>query len=288
MDQDVSNNDLSDDQIDSLLSDKGSSDIPMTSEKPAPQAPTPQEYTLKVNGKEIKAPIEKLMTWAQQGYDYPQRMQEVNKKLQTYEEQAKQWQTWKELEQKWSPYKEVDEYAQKNPQWWSEIQKAYQERSQTENPLAPEIQSLKQQLEDLKQFKEQLSSEKQQERIRQEDEQLSREVESIRKQFPNLDFDTPNDDGKSLEMQVLEHAQRNGLQSFKVAFRDFYHDQLVTRAREEGKELASKEVQKRTKLGILGESPKPVRAIREAQNIKSKSYDDLAREALEELKTINS
>ena len=121
-----------------------------------------------------------------------------------------------------------------------------------------------------------------------EDQTLAKDIESIRKSFSNIDFDTPDENGKSLETKILEHAMGMGLDGskpghFRAAFRDYYHDQLVSLEREKGKELVSKEVQKRTKLGILGESPKPTKGLKVAENVRDKSYEDLVREAREEL-----
>jgi hypothetical protein len=70
---------------------------------------------------------------------------------------------------------------------------------------------------------------------------------------------------------------------FRAAFRDYYNDHLLGKAKEEGKELVSKELQKRTKLGILGESPKPSKGLTVAAGVKNKSYNDLVQEALAEL-----
>jgi uncharacterized NAD(P)/FAD-binding protein YdhS len=125
----VDSNELSDDQIDGLLNETApSADIPMKAEQ-AP-AQTPQEYSLKVGGKEIKAPLDKVLHWAQMGYEYPQKAQEWNQtksQLDQYRQKEKQLQ---EIEQKWKPYKEVDEFAAKNPDWWQQVQAQYQQKIQ--------------------------------------------------------------------------------------------------------------------------------------------------------------
>jgi hypothetical protein len=281
IDQVDSSSSMSETQMDSLLSEETPSrDIPMKSENPAP----PQEYTLKVGGKEIKAPLEKVLSWAQMGYDYPQKAQALKAQQEEFQRQRLENETkWKETESKWAPYKQIDEYAAKNPDWWSQVQQAYQQKIQAAE-TNPEIAQLKQELQEIKEFKNQILSEKNSVKAQEEDKQLVSEIESIRKSFPNLDFSTPDEDGKTLEMKVLQHAVDNNLQSFRVAFRDFYHDHLIGKAREEGKELASKEVQKRTKLGILGETSKPTKGLKVAENVRSKSYNDLVQEALNELK----
>ena len=275
--------DLSDEQIDGLLNgDTQSRDIPMKSETNQP--PTQDEYTLNVNGKEVKASRDQVLKWAQMGYGYPQKAQEYNQMKAQVEQWATRQQELQELEKKFAPYKEVDEFASKNPDWWTTVQEQYKQKiAQAETN--PEIAALKQELQDLKKFREELTTKEKTQAIEQEDQKLAGEVESIRKSFPNLDFDTPDESGKSLEMKVLEHAVNHDIKSFRIAFRDYYHDHLLSKAREEGKELVSKEVQKRTKLGILGESSKPTKGLKVAENVKDKSYEALMREALDELNT---
>lgn len=282
----MDNVEMTDAEMDSLIEGKSEShDIPMKSEEAPVQ--TPQEYTIKVGGQEIKAPWEKIQTWAQLGYNYPQKAQEFNQMKARFDEISKKEQTLQELEQKWKPYKEVDEFASKNPDWWNQVQQSYRERlhgAQTN----PEIQSIKQEFQQFKEFMQSQMQEKQTLKQREEDQTLAKDIESIRKSFPNIDFDSPDEEGKSLETKILEHAMGMGLDGskpghFRAAFRDFYHDHLVGKAREEGKELVSKEVQKRTKLGILGESPKPTKGLKVAENVKDKTYEELMREALAEI-----
>jgi len=271
---------MSDSDMDSLLSSETPSrDIPMESPK---AQPTPQEYSFKANGKEVKAPIEKILEWATMGYNAPQKMQEFNQMKARVDEWNKKQQELEEREKKWTPYKEVDEYAAKNPDWWQQVQESYKQKiagAQTN----PEVAELKAELAELKQFRDEIKNEKQSLKAQEEDKALGAEVESIRKSYPNLDFDSPDESGKSLEMKVLEHAMENNISSFRVAFRDYYHDHLVGLAQEKGKELVSKEVQKRSKLGILSESKKPTQGLKSAENTRNKTYEQLAREALEEL-----
>lgn len=280
---------LSDEQMDALVNNEAPSrDIPMTKE-PAPQVQAAQEYALKVNGQEIKAPLEKVLQWAQMGYNYPQKAAELKAQQDAWQKQAQEKeQQWSEIENKWKPYKEVDEYAAKNPDWWAQVQEQYKQKIAGAESN-PEITQLKQELAELKQFREELKSEKTAEQVAREDRQLSEEISAVRKTFSNIDFDTPDEEGKSLEMKVLAHAETMGLDGskpgqFRAAFRDFYHDHLVNKAEEKGKEKVTQELQKRTKLGILSESSKPAnKGFSVATNVRSKSYNDLVQEALSEL-----
>src|SRR5258708_4238441 len=98
-----SSNNLSDQQVDSLLNEeRPSANIPMKAE--AEQ--TPQEYTLKVGGKEVKAPLDKVLQWAQMGYDYPQKTAQFRQEQEAFQKQRQEFEgKWKDLETRWSPYK---------------------------------------------------------------------------------------------------------------------------------------------------------------------------------------
>lgn len=264
-----------------LNGESPSRDIPM--EQPKPDITPAQEYTLKVNGQDIKAPLDKVLQWAQMGYNYPQKANELNLKQQEFQKRQQELEAqWNERETKWAPYKEVDEYAAKNPDWWKQVSQNYQEaiKGATSNP---EVNQIKQEFQEFKKFMQDSMAEKQSQKVLAEDQKFSQEVESIRKAYTNIDFDTPDDDGKSLEMKVLQHAVDNGIGSFKTAFRDYYHDHLINKAKEDGKVAVAKQVQKQTKLGILGETSRPTKGLKPAENIKNKTYSQLAQEALDEL-----
>lgn len=287
--EDKGGSELSDAEMDALVSGESAPrEIPMRADE-TPAAQAPQEYSLKVNGQEIKAPLDKVLQWAQQGHSYAQKTAEFKSQQEAWQKEAEQRDNYyKELEQKWTPYKEVDEYAAKNPDWWAQVQEQYKQKIAGAE-TNPEVAQLKQELADIKKFIDNSKAEKTAEQIAKEDQMLSEEINSVRKSFSNIDFDTLDESGKSLEMKVLEHAQTMGLDGtkpghFRAAFRDFYHDHLVNKAEEKGKEKVTQELQKRTKLGILGESPKSTnKGFSVATNVRSKSYNDLVQEALSEL-----
>lgn len=279
---------LSDAQVDSLLEspqDKPTGVPQDQAVKPQVEAqPTQADiFRFKWKGKEITATAAQRDQWAQQGYDYAQSIQSVKAEREAAEQ----------LKSKYAP---VEEYISKNPQWWDHVQKAWTERDQiaaqqqaaeqakyADNPALREISALKQELQDLRQFKEELTTEKQLAKQKEEDSQLDKEIKSIRDNYKDIDFDRVDDSGKSLEYRVLEHAQNTGISSFRAAFRDYYHDQLVALKQEKAKEGVAADIQKQTKLGLLGKTQAPLKGFKEAKNVKSQSYNDLLQEALSEL-----
>lgn len=281
---------MSDTDVDALLTQIESpaqETRPMHDQPAAPQAPpaanqtqVAQEIKFNWNGREIKAPLDKATLWASQGYDYAQKMSEFNQTKTQFELQQKA------IQETEARYKPIDEYVRQNPEWWNHITQAYENRARDGNadPVLSKVQELLQsKLQPIEQFvQSQLSKEQAQQRET-EDSRLKADTESIRKQYPDLDFDTRDDTGKSLEYKVLEYASQNDIKNFKTAFRDFYHDNLVHLAEERGKSQVVKDTQKRTKLGLLGTTQAPVKSLSEAKDLKAKTYDDLLSEAKQEL-----
>lgn len=283
--EEIETSDNTTSDVDSLVEgiETPSHDIPMSA-PPKEAPPAPQEYSFKAGGQEIKAPVDKILKWAQMGYEAPNRLGELNTKLQEYEGKIK---GYTELDQKLSQYQEVDNYIKQNPQWWAQVQEQYSQAKQQQLANDPVAQKLQQYEDKFKQY-DQLIESQRQERIsqqrQQEDSRLREDIESIRKQYSNLDFSSPDESGKSLEYKVLEHANANGIPNFKAAFRDFYHEELIKMAQEKGKEAVAKDIQKKTKLGLLGESSAPKKQMSAVQNVRSKSYDAILNEALDEIK----
>lgn len=283
---------------DALLSQieaSGSGEIPMhapepkeTQEAPTQNSPTAAELEFLYGDKAVKVPFTdpRVKQWASQGYDYAQKMAEFNRRNGEFEA----------LQKSHAPYKAIDEYAKQNPDWWKHVESSFEARKLGGAPAA----SANQDLEALKaQLKAELESEFKPIKEfhtnfveKEQDERLGQEIESIRKEYANLDWDTPDQQGQSLEQRVVKHAIEMGLDGskkghFRAAFRDFNHEHLVKNAEDKGKEQINKELQKRTKLGLLGASPTPKKGIAQAEGVKNKSWNDLEREALEELGIAN-
>lgn len=267
--------DLSDAQVNELLSDgEGNAEIPMSNQ------PQPQKFKFQAGGKDIEASQEELIKWAQMGYNYPQQKAEFNKQIEAFKAQQAEFE---QRQKQFTPFMEIDKYARENPQWWEMVSNEYAKAQQgITQETSPEIAALKEEIAELRKFRDELQSEKSAQQLEKEDKELAGEVESIRKSYPNIDFDTPDESGANLEMRVLKHAMDNNIASFKVAFRDYYHDQLVAKAEIKGKETLSQELGQKSKLGILSETSKPTRGFQDATNVKSKSYEDLMREGIEE------
>lgn len=246
---------------------------PQAETSPAEQAAI-DEFALTVGGKEIKAKRDQVLKWAQMGYDAPNRIGELNKKLEAYAQKEAQL---KELEEKFGP---VDKYVRENPQFWDLVQNQYQQQlSQVQ--ANPQLNALMQKVGELESYKNEAEQRRQEFVRAQEDQAYQSELENLKKMYPKIDLHSPDESGKSLEYKVLEYARDNGIKKLTTAFKDFYFDELVKLKEEEAKEKVVQDKQSKSKLGILGISPTPTKRV--SSDVKGKSYNDLEREALEEL-----
>lgn len=245
------------------------------------QAQQASDFAFVVGGKEIKLDLakdrDKLIKWAQQGYDAPNRIGELNKVVETYKSKEQQFKEWQE---KYGP---VDDYVRQNPEFWEHVTQTYQQlqAQKEQNPLHPVVGELQKRLEGLENIAQTFQSEREAQIAKQQDDQYMQEFTTLQKQYPKIDFSTPDESGKSLEYKVLEYAKDKGIREFAPAFRAFYHDELVKMAAEEAKEKLINDKQSKSKLGILGISPTPTKRI--SDSVKGKSYDNLYKEALSEL-----
>lgn len=282
--------------VDKLLADiEGTGEAPASTPAPTegqtmtPAAPaaTAEEFTFNASGKQIKAPKDKVIAWAQRGYDYDRIIREHNEKVAAWEADKKK------HEEKFATYIAVDEYAQQNRPWWDHVSQAWQARNSAAAAATPAGQGqtntsiqipkeLTSQIDELKAFKQKYEAEQAEKQREKDDQILTQDVQSIRKEYPNLDWTSADETGLTLEQRVLKHGIENGLPSFKVAFRDYKHDQLLKLAEERGKEALKGEMQKNTKAGLIGKTQSPTKGITPAQNVKNKSYSDLLKEGAAE------
>jgi hypothetical protein len=254
---------------------------PQQQQQQQQQAQTVQDIEFNWNGKQIKAPITdpRVRQWASQGYDYAQKMADFNRRQQEIASREQ------ELTGR---YGAIDEYVRQNPQFWDHVTQEWQKTQlgnqiDPNSPIVKELQTLKSEIGQVKEFKQTLEKERLAIQEQQEDQALAQEIGSIREQYPDIDLAAPDANGTSLEHRVIKHAIDNKLSSFRAAFRDLLHDDLVKRAEDRGKEAVNKELQKRQKSGILGTSPTPTKGSSPLDNIKNLSYEALNELAKQEL-----
>lgn len=262
-----------------------SSAAPEAAKPAAATQPDLIEYT--AAGRVVKEPLDLVKKRASQGYHYAQEMEKFNKQKAEYDARVAKA---AELESKWSPY---EKFATENPGWNDHLKKSWENRHQAlsdpDNPLSQEVAGLKSKLEEavsaFQKLKEDHAKEQQDRKIKQEDDTFMNATKAIRDEYKEFDFDEADAEGKSLEYRVVEHAAQNGINSFRAAFRDFYHDQLLHKAAEKARADLGKAVQEKAKQGIVGYSAKAkLNTISTPRDTRSKSYGELTREALAEIR----
>lgn len=282
------------DELASILAEteqSSNTEIPMERPLVADEAPqAPQEYEIEYNGQKIKAPIEKVLKWASMGYGAPNKIGELSQKLADYQTKSQQY------EQYSKTYAPIDEWARQNPDKWQSLFQNWQQAQygvmpQNQNPapqpqqgmasqLPPELLS---EIQQSRQFRESVLESQKAQKLQQADQTLDLEILSIRKSYPNLDFDAPDAKGNSLEFQILEHATKMGIPSFRAAFRDYCFDQLGSLSKSEAL-TKGQGIPMKTKAGLLGKDPAPNRSSRTvADLIKNRNYDQIHALVLEDL-----
>lgn len=245
----------------------------------APPTVQPEEFEFTWNGKQIKSNKDNLIKWASQGYDYAQKMNDFNKRL---EETNSRYAQAENLQKTYGP---VDEWVKQNPEKWESLQSAiHKVQASGENPeLLRKLSSLEEKILNADKFIETLQQKEQEEKQAKIDDELTKEIQSIQEKYKDLDWKSVDESGHDLSWRVCEHAVKNGINSFRAAFRDMLHDDLIKSSEAKGRESLTKERQIKQGVGLLGKTQAPTKGVMKPNNIKSKSYDDLAREGLEEL-----
>lgn len=252
----------------------------VTANPTPPPTTTPEDlYEFNWNNKQIKANRENVLKWASQGYDYSQKMQEFKQR------QADIDSKWQQAEQLNKTYGPIDEWVKGNPEKWDQLQQAISgmEASGANPQLLSKLQALEAKVQQASKFIEQTQQVQEAERIAKEDSELDAEIKSIQEKYKDLDWKSVDTEGRHLEARIVNHAVNNGIKSFKTAFNDLMSDDLIKIAETRGRESLGKERQAKQASGLLGTSATPTKGLSKPTNIKSKSYDDLMREGLEEL-----
>ncbi len=214
------------------------------------------------NGKKVKPDSEeKARTWMSQGYNYSQRVGELNKQKASWDAERQQL---IEARDKLSKYAELDDYAAKNPEWKDHLYKTWEQRQTlgVDPNIAQVLNPINERLAKFEQFVGTFEEQQKQQEIKQADDALEQEIGSIRKSHPNIDFGARDETGKTLENRILMHANQIGTSSFRAAMRDYLHDHLVTNAQANGREAIAKDTQMKAKKGILGQTPTPMKELK--------------------------
>ena len=267
-------------EIDSIVNsveNSSNSEIPMTSEpmEAAPPAPPQiQEYEFQTGGRTVKAPIEKILGWASQGYNAGNRIGQLSKQLEDFQAKSKSW------DEKEKTYGPVDKWAKENPEKWGALLTSWQQAQFGQMPQAQGDQAraaIPQELiQKINQFDQRFQQIDQTEKVQREqraDQSLDGEIQSMRMQFSHFDFDAPDEKGNSLEYQILEHATKNGIPSFRAAARDYLFDKQNSFSENKGREAAAQSISPKTRSNLLGKNSQE--RSRGAPDLRGRNHDQV-------------
>jgi hypothetical protein len=244
------------------------------------------EVEYKANGKPVRETLEQALNRSSQGFNYAQLVAEFKQKEPTYQKQIEELGgQLKGLDK----YRQYDEYAKQNKAWADHVDNMWKNKEQFNNadldpndPITKKLASFEQALEKFSnQFGEKISKYDQvvtAQEMAKDDISFETEVGKVTEGFKHVDFNTKDESGKSVKTYVMEHMVSKQIPSFRTAFLDLYHDQLMAAHEQTLRDKHAKETQKRTKAGIIDTKSTPNGADKNApvSNIGSKSWDELA------------
>ena len=247
------------------------------------------EYAINYKGKEEKYSLDKLIQFAQQGRDYSSVMQKFNQEKTAWQQaQDAQKGKWAELETKFSRYEPIENFIAKDPNgkaWWDHVQQSWAEKisgqaGAANAPPDPRFQKLEETVGKL------VSTFEQREQAQlavQEDQTLDLKVSEYREKYKDLDWMTKDENGLDLEKRILDHGIKLGLtkpEHFTTAANDYLIEEHLKRAREGAKEDVGRHLQKVNKLGLGPVTDHKTMKLKRAENVSSKSWDEISREAM--------
>lgn len=245
-------------------------------------APEPDMHEYQANGKTIREDLQTILKRASQGYNYAQSMHDHKQAVEQFSQERKS-----HLDQ-YGEWKQMHEYASQNPEWAEFVRGQWEQKEafgqqqpveQAESMNQPQVSP------EIKAFMDEYRQDKRLRMEEAEDAALNEQIQSVQKEFPDFDLShTDPETGASLEMQVLEHARANGINSFKAAFKDLLFDQIVNKKITASKEAAAKEISSRLNSGHVTESNLSLSNLSAPKrNSTNSSYHDLVMEGGQEL-----
>jgi len=250
------------------------------------------ELAIKWNGKEITLPKDKVIAYAQQGYDYNEKMRDLNVQRSSFERDRGQWEKENQALQKdLELYKEFDAYNKQNPQWWEHVKNSYQaakEGGEQSDQLAsllnhPVVSQLQSTVREVSSKLESFEEQAQRELEAKEDQALDQEIREYRESYRDIDWEQKDEMGRTLEKQILDHANQYGINKWSAAANDYLLEKHLERARLQAKEEVGKEIKRAHKTGKAQVATQPKDRFTQTSQVRDKDYSDLISEAEAEL-----
>jgi hypothetical protein len=236
--------------------------------------------TIKYKGKDVSLDDDRFIGYAQKGFDYNQKMHDFRVEKKLFEQERAR------NKEKFEQLAEIDAYAKANPQWLKTVQDQWALIQSGQQPaMTPEteLQVLRSQLT---QLQETMSEQKQSLEDRRVAELQATQEGSIQKYkdaHPEMDWASKDAEGNSLEDRIGHAMLEKGVRDFSIMADSFLLKEHLNRKLMEGKESAAKSIQKANQMGLGKVTKQPgMGKLRTEYDIKGKTYDQIAADALKE------
>jgi|JI6StandDraft_1071083.scaffolds.fasta_scaffold12593_3 hypothetical protein len=241
------------------------------------------------NGQKLAIAPDKQVPLMQMGMNYSERMRALNVERQEFEKQKE---SGTQMERY---YGEIDRVAKENPEWWSHVTSSFQQYKLSggagnadgihgDTEMTPALRASLSKITELEQKLDGFLSEKTKEadmkRIQSEDAELEQHIQGFQKEYPDLDWITADGSGLVLADRITIHAEKNGINNFRAAARDYLFNDIVSRNELKSKEALKQNIQSKTKAGVV--TSKRPNGLSTPKNL-NRGYEDLMMEGLKEL-----
>ena len=247
------------------------------------------------NGKEVKIAKDKIDQYLSKGYAFESKMSDLNVDKQKFTDERDSWNTEKsEMDTRYSELKQLDDYARDNPEWLEKIKTSFNQKDELEkevisnhdpdDPLIKKIDSMQEKLSKYENHIENEIKEREDRKQAESNAKFDSQVLDYKQKFSNLDWNTKDDSGKTLEDKVIDFADKRKLSSFEDAFKLLHFDDFQKRSEIKGKEEAGKSIQQAKKLGLGAITDQPSTKLpSNVKDIRNKSYNESIKEGLAEM-----
>jgi hypothetical protein len=265
--------------------------LPQGKKGPVTDDFNPDTWQLKYRDQTIKPKDRNhLISLAQQGFSYSQRMAELKAREQEIETNRQRYEQYEKLE---AAFEKNPKFRDQIFEWYQQSftpaqQQQQQQQVQQQAGTAQIPPELIEEITALKQWREEQQQQAQQQQAQQADQQVMGEIEKLKEKYPRDDWDSLSSNGVTLIQEIVKHALDNGGIKLETAYRDLMWDTHVRTTEAETLKKAAEDKKAAAKAGIVSggkskgaKAPEPTtqavnydeaeKHIKELYNIKQES-----------------
>lgn len=272
-----------------VAQEQGSVQNATEQQQPEPPDFIADQWALKFRGKQVLPKTrEELLNWAQLGYNHNDRNKALLERERKLEAMAKKYEQLEQLQQNFDsnqPFKTaVFELYKKylaNPQGF--MQQAGD--AVDEGAATPELKAALQEINSLKEEINGLKGTYQTWQDKQTDEQVSKEISALKEAHPNEDWTTPDENGRTLEYEILVHAEENGFKTLEQAYRDMRFDNIIADTKAQALKEAEEKKRTEARAGNVSRGGgATAAAVNKQPDVRNKTYDQITADIVAGLK----